>query len=49
MLSKDGLIWLAEYEPELLPDISKADILDKSNASQLAKTIVCLQVAWFII
>ncbi|PMD62363.1 uncharacterized protein K444DRAFT_627311 [Hyaloscypha bicolor E] len=49
VLSKDGLIWLAEYEPELLPDISKADILDKSNASQLAKTIVCLQVAWFII
>ncbi|KAJ4371157.1 hypothetical protein N0V83_004373 [Neocucurbitaria cava] len=49
VLSADGFRFLLEHEPFLLPDLSRAEIQDKSKASNLAKTIVCLQAIWFCI
>ncbi|KAF2679607.1 hypothetical protein K458DRAFT_313964 [Lentithecium fluviatile CBS 122367] len=46
-LTGDGVIWLLQHEPSLLPNISKAVIRDKSKASGLLKAFVCLQAAWF--
>ncbi|KAK1750467.1 hypothetical protein QBC47DRAFT_365350 [Echria macrotheca] len=46
-LSGHGLILLLEIAPHLLPDISVAQIEDKSKANQLAKFIVTLQALWF--
>jgi hypothetical protein len=48
ILSMDGVIWLARNEPSLLPDLSQAEINDKSKANHLAKTIICIQATWFI-
>lgn len=48
ILTSDGLLRLAEHEPALLPDLSKAEIIDKSKADGFGKTIVCLQASWFI-
>ena len=38
---------LLKNKPTLVPNISETDILDKSKASALAKTFVCLQALWF--
>lgn len=46
-ISSEGVLFLAEHRRWLIPDISKAEILDKSNANGLAKAIVCLQAIWF--
>ncbi|PMD12837.1 hypothetical protein NA56DRAFT_739178 [Hyaloscypha hepaticicola] len=40
---------IAEEEPALIPDISEAQICDKSNANRLAKTLVCFQAMWFCV
>lgn len=48
-LGPSALLKLAELEPTLIPDILESDINDKSKASWLAKTSVCLQACWFII
>lgn len=48
-LGPRALLKLASVEPVLIPDISESDINDKSKASWLAKTLVCLQACWFII
>lgn len=42
-LGPSALLKLAELEPTLIPDILESDINDKSKASWLAKTSVCLQ------
>ncbi|RYP53958.1 hypothetical protein DL768_001180 [Monosporascus sp. mg162] len=47
ILSTDGLLLLARCKPELIPDISEEEILDKSKADRLKKFIICLQAAWF--
>jgi hypothetical protein len=49
LLTEDGLRFLAEKEVDLIPDLSKQQILDKSNASGLAKVIVCMQATWFCV
>lgn len=41
------LLWLAQYEPQLIPDISSGYIKDKSKANCLAKLLVCVQAGWF--
>jgi hypothetical protein len=41
-LSPQALIFVAKHEPLLLPDLSQAEMLDKSKANHLAKGIVCL-------
>lgn len=46
-LTIDGLLYLAEYYPHLIPDLSESTIWDKSKASALAKSLVCLQALWF--
>ena len=37
------------FKCELLPDISHNDIEDKSKSDHLAKTVICVQAAWFLI
>ena len=44
-----GLLYLLEHEPDLVPNISEEHICDKSKASNLAKTLVCLQALWFCV
>ena len=46
-LTGEGVSWLFEHKPGLLPDITDAEIRDKSKASALAKFLVCLQALWF--
>ena len=48
-LAPDAIIFLAEHAPWLFPDISEAEIQDKSKGNSLAKGIVCVQATWFII
>jgi hypothetical protein len=48
-LSGDAVHFFAEHLPQSLPDISLATITDKSKASALAKTLVCIQATWFCI
>jgi hypothetical protein len=48
-ITPDGLMWLAEHDLSLIPDISKKEIEDKSKANGLAKAIVCVQAFWFCI
>ncbi|KAK5714038.1 hypothetical protein LTR15_010945 [Elasticomyces elasticus] len=48
-LTVEGLKLMAKVDPALLPDISREAIQDKSKASPLAKTIVCLQALWFCV
>ncbi|THZ06595.1 hypothetical protein D6C93_01402 [Aureobasidium pullulans] len=49
VLSEQGIEWLAKTEPESIPNIPESEVLDKSKASTLTKTIVCLQALWFCI
>jgi hypothetical protein len=44
-----GLLYILEHEPDLVPNISEEHICDKSKASNLAKTLVCLQALWFCV
>ncbi|KAK3988390.1 hypothetical protein QBC44DRAFT_102146 [Cladorrhinum sp. PSN332] len=48
-LSPDGLVLLARCRPDLIPDISEADILDKSKADGLKKFLICIQATWFLV
>ncbi|KAF2130159.1 hypothetical protein P153DRAFT_356795 [Dothidotthia symphoricarpi CBS 119687] len=48
-LTAAALRTLAEYDPDLIPDISEGEIKDKSKADHLGKTLVCLQAIWFIV
>ncbi|KAE9402633.1 hypothetical protein BT96DRAFT_991072 [Gymnopus androsaceus JB14] len=42
-----GVTFLFKYAPEIIPDISQAEIADKSKAGSLAKLLTCLQALWF--
>jgi hypothetical protein len=46
-LTPRGIVLLARCG--LLPDVSKNEITDKSKADSIAKSIVCLQAAWFTV
>lgn len=48
-LSIQALKAIAYDFPEVLPDISKRFIKDKSKANGLAKLLVCLQATWFCV
>jgi hypothetical protein len=48
-LTPVALRMIAENAPELLPDLSEPEIEDKSKANGLAKFLVCIQAAWFIV
>ena len=45
----EGLRYIAEHAPALIPDISEEYIRDKSKADGLAKVLVCLQAIWFCV
>ena len=47
-LTAKGIQYIAERCPTLLPNISEVDIVDKSKAGALGKSIVCIQTIWFI-
>jgi hypothetical protein len=47
LLTPQGVKFLLQHKPSLLPDISEATIKDKSKASVFLKAFVCLQAAWF--
>lgn len=47
VLRPDLLVWIAENEPDIIPDISSEYITDKSKANGLAKFLVCIQAGWF--
>lgn len=47
ILTKHGVQWLLLHAKEIFPDVTKAEILDKSKASTLVKTLTCLQAFWF--
>lgn len=46
-LSSDALMFLAEFEPHLVPDISEDTIRDKSKSDGIAKAIAFWQALWF--
>ncbi|KAK4447260.1 hypothetical protein QBC34DRAFT_467878 [Podospora aff. communis PSN243] len=48
-LTTEGLLVLAKKYLELVPDLPRSYIEDKSKGSGLAKFIVCAQAAWFCI
>lgn len=48
-LTPAALRKLADSAPELIPNIEKSDINDKSKANGFAKTLVCAQACWFIV
>ncbi|KAF1974371.1 hypothetical protein BU23DRAFT_461731, partial [Bimuria novae-zelandiae CBS 107.79] len=48
-LTPDTLKDLAELHPDFIPNISEAEILDKSKASAFAKTLVCIQAGWLCV
>ncbi|KAL8875984.1 MAG: hypothetical protein Q9198_005740, partial [Flavoplaca austrocitrina] len=46
-LTPDGLRFLMFYEPSAVPSITTEQIMDKSKADGLKKTLVCAQALWF--
>jgi hypothetical protein len=46
-LTKSGVLYLLQVAPEVFPDLSEDEILDKSKASTFIKTLTCLQGLWF--
>jgi hypothetical protein len=46
-LTTSGMAWLFNRRLPCIPDISKADIEDKSKGGSFAKTVVCVQLIWF--
>lgn len=49
VIEEPGLLHILEHVPEILPDLPESDMLDKSKANLLAKSIVCLQAFWFCV
>ncbi|KAL2214363.1 hypothetical protein CC79DRAFT_1328290 [Sarocladium strictum] len=48
-LTSDAIKKLSVHYPDIFPAVRASEIADKSKSSELAKLIVCTQVAWFII
>ncbi|KAL9034921.1 MAG: hypothetical protein Q9180_005139, partial [Flavoplaca navasiana] len=46
-LTSDGIRFLMEYERSAVPSITAEEIMDKSKADGLKKTLVCAQALWF--
>ncbi|MCJ1455918.1 hypothetical protein MMC28_006275 [Mycoblastus sanguinarius] len=46
-ITPEGLRFVLDHEPDLLPDILEDQIRDKSKADGLKKTLVCVQAVWF--
>jgi hypothetical protein len=48
-LTVDGLMELVALDPSLIPDISETGIKNKTRANNFAKTMACIQGAWFFL
>lgn len=48
-LTGSGVRYMLEHQPNLLPHVTEDHIFDKSEPSAFAKTLVCIQVVWFIL
>jgi len=48
-LTREGILLVLRMAPQMFPDLSEAEILDKSKASTLVKTLTCLQAFWFCV
>ncbi|KAL8892827.1 MAG: hypothetical protein Q9192_005549 [Flavoplaca navasiana] len=46
-LTSDGIRFLMEHERSAVPSITAEEIMDKSKADGLKKTLVCAQALWF--
>lgn len=46
-LQPDGVAFLMEHAPKIIPSLSREQIIDKSKADGLSKTLACLQAGWF--
>lgn len=46
-ISTEGVQFLANLDPALIPQLSTVEIKDKSKASGMAKAFVCAQALWF--
>lgn len=46
-LQPDGVAFLRKHAPEIIPTLSREEILDKSKADGLSKALACLQAGWF--
>jgi hypothetical protein len=46
-LCPKGVQFLGELDVNLIPDLSKQDIEDKSKSSNMGKLIVCVEALWF--
>ncbi len=46
-LTTKGFMDLIDKCPELIPNVPKSHILDKSKANGISKLLVCVQASWF--
>jgi hypothetical protein len=44
-----AIVWLAKHEPNSLPNLTESQISDKSTSNTLAKSLACIQAAWFCV
>ena len=47
VLTPDGVRFLMEHEPALVPDLPLHDIMERSKADSLAKALLIWQILWF--
>ena len=48
-LTDDGVLFLLEHAPELIPDLSEASILNRSRSDDLGKALLIIQLLYFCI
>jgi len=48
-LTLQGLTFIAEKAPDLLPDLPESAIVDKSKANAFTKLVTCGQAVWFCV
>ncbi len=46
-ITSSGFRFLMEYDPDLIPQLSKASITDRSKSSSLGKALLLAQLVWF--
>ena len=49
LLTPQGVEFLLDHSPHLIPDVSAEEIMDRSKADGLAKALLVWQVLWFCI
>jgi hypothetical protein len=48
-LTPKGLLYLAQFHRDLIPQISDQEIKDKSKADKFTKLLICVQASWFMV